>query len=151
MQVGVMVTNGGPHPPEKWAVTTAEQIFPISQDMEGSRFVQAKEVQLAIVKALLPHHGGVMSREQGKLAESHDRLDEAYDPEHRVDAALAEVIACVKGSPWEAKTEDPAWRHEVGNVICSHFATVMDVERQWHAHKNKSAKGDAFLASKNGV
>lgn len=145
-----LITNGGAHPPEKWAAETAEQICPF--DPSGDNTIAAKRLQLAITELLVGHHGAVQESENGHLASKGDaRLDEAHDPMPAAEAALEAVIAAYKGTPFESKTEDPEWRASVGGILASHFATSVDISRQWHCHRNPSEKAKAFLAAKAGV
>lgn len=135
MQFGVLITNGGAHPPEKWAVATAQQIFPIDQKIDSDRMVMAKRAELAIVEALLPHHAGIQTTERSGLAASVDHLDTPLDADAEADQAVAAVCAALKGTPWENKTADPAWRAEVRSIIHQHFRTAKDIERQWHVKR----------------
>lgn len=152
MQFRAMVTNGGPHPAEKWAVVTGEQIFPISDTVDGDRLILAKKTQLAVIEALTDHHAGVQTSEKGHLsARGADRLRE--EPAHHsdADAALDAVIAALAGTPWEEKTKDTEWQSFVHGIIAQHFATSIDIERQWHCRRNPSPDANAFLAAKNGA
>lgn len=151
MQYGVMITNGGAHPPEKWAIATAEQICPVSDELQGSRLIEAKRVQLAVMEAILPHHKAHQDNERHQLKTAGDAvLDGDHNPMPRAEEALQAVIACLAGSPWEDKTKDKAWQGVVGGVLATHFATSADIERQWHCHRNPSDKTRAFMTKRVG-
>lgn len=138
---GVMITDGGPHPAEKWATVTAAQLFQIDQKLDGSRLLLAQRTQLAIAEALLPHHANAQSAERDALTQKGDaRLAEPHDPIPAAIDALDAVVACMRGTPWEEKTADPEWKAAAGSVLASHFATSADIERQWHVSRNQ-AKG----------
>jgi len=150
MQMGVMITDGGPHPAEKWAVMTAQQIFPLSDGLKGDRHIQATKVQLAIMEALEPHHADHQTAEQDALgAAGDDHLDTAHNPGPRALLALETVKAIVLASPWADKVT-PEWEDAIGGILASHFATSADIERQWFCHRNPSEKAKAFLASRHG-
>lgn len=151
MQLGVMITDGGAHPPEKWAVMTAEIIFPLSEALKGDRAILARKVQLAITEALLPHHYDHIIDEQSALkAVGDDHLDKAYDPIPRAEEALEAVKSCLRNTPWEDKLKNEEWLRTVGGILASHFATSADIERQWHCHRNPSERAKAFLAARHG-
>lgn len=150
MQYGILITDGGAHPPEKWAVATGEMICPIDPKKDDA--IVAKRTQLAVIDALLPHHTDTQNSERAALsAKGDDRLAEAHDPVPAAEAALEAVIAVLKNSPYAAKTEDPEWRKQVGQVLASHFATSANIERQYHCHRNPSEKSKAFLAAIHGA
>lgn len=151
MQLGVMITDGGAHPPEKWAVMTAETIFPLGDALKGDRALLARKVQLAIAEALMPHHESHQDNERAALETHGDaHLDRAHDPIPRAEEALEAVKNCIRGTPWEDKIMDAAWLNLVGGILATHFATSADIERQWHCHRNPSEKAQAFLAARNG-
>ena len=145
MQSGVLITNGGPHSPEKWAVATAEIIFDINPAMASDRLLQAKRLQLAIVEALIPHHAGVMDRERGHMAgdkkQRNLRKSDDLHTDHQkeagaeADEAIAAIQAAAKGTPWEGHCSEPervaAWR----NIIASHFMTSKHIEHCWHSDR----------------
>lgn len=144
---GVLVTNGGPHPADKWAVATAEHIFPIDPSVVGDRFLAAKKLQLAIAVALEPHHEGVQEAERAKLAAAgDDHLQTPHDPLAAAEAALAEIQAAAAGTPWEAHFADAEVQRVVIQEVGNHFATAEHIERQWHCHRNPSDAAKAWLA-----
>lgn len=147
MQMGILITDNGPHPPDKWAVATAEHIFPISPMIAKDRLMDAKKIQLAIAEALVSHHGDNIAAEQSALAaRGADRFGEPFTPEDATQKALETVVSVMANSPWKDKTLDPEWQGAVRSILASHFATAQQIERQWHAHRNPGERSDAFLA-----
>ena len=143
----IMISNGGPHPASAWAQVTAQHIAPVAADMAGDRYVAAMKLQLAITEALQPHHETVQSAERGKLAADPAHLLTDLDPSQHADAALAAVVACAKGTPWEAhfaKADVQAViRHELG----VHFASAQHIERSWHVDRTPNhPHADAWRA-----
>lgn len=150
-----LITDGGAHPAEKWAVATAEMIFPIGPELEkaqGDRLLKAKRLQLDVADALTGHHAGVQNHEKTKLAAlGDDRLDHVPDHAAATAEAVEAVMACMKGTPWEDKTANPEWREEITRIIAMHFGDNANIEREWHCHRNPSDRASAFLSSKPGA
>lgn len=148
---GVLITNGGPHSPEKWAVATAEMIVPIAPEMSGDRLLAAKELQVAIIKVLVPHHAKVQQVEKAALAKLGDeRLDAPHDEDIDPTAAIEAIQAAAEGTPWEDHFLKPEVIDAIGHIIASHFATASDIERQYHCHRNpRSAVAAKWLAGKH--
>lgn len=62
MHTGVMITNGGPHSADDWAISTAEHIIraiSIAEDSpnRAKLEVERRKAELAIVEILTGHHG----------------------------------------------------------------------------------------------
>lgn len=145
-----LITNGGPHPADKWAVATAEIIFDTSSMPSSDRLLDAKKLQLQIVEALLPHHEGAQERERGHLAGGRHEartahLAEVNDGGAEALAEADEAIAAIqaiksdltikvddKDVPWADWARLPerveAWR----NIIASHFMSAKHIEHSWH-------------------
>lgn len=140
---GVMITNGGSHPPEKVAITCAEQLFQIDRGAitDPERLMMAEDLLLAIKKALIPHHRRVQATERGTLkSRGTDHLDAPIDPLADAKLAFADIRKAAKGTPWEDHFDDPAVEHEVIQTIGNHMATDQHIERQWHCHRNPDDK-----------
>jgi len=155
MQVGIMVTNGGPHPADKWAVTTAGQIIQSVFSSGAADTVGARKFEMALLDLLQPHHENVQTSERGKIERGGmKRLAEPIDPREHCDAVVAEVAAAAKkvgkikipdpdtGGEKEVDLGEHFAKKEVQAVLAgmigSHFATAMDIERSYHADKNAS-------------
>ena len=134
----VMVTNGGPHPPDFWAQATAEHIAPINPDMTGQRRRLALRLQAAIEDALLPHHTTVQEAERSALSADAAHMLTPLDPEPHLDEAVAAVQAASKGTEWEAHFLDPEVVAEMRQQIGIHFATAQHIERSWEADRDPS-------------
>ena len=71
-----MITNGGPHPADKWADTTTETILGLIQVSEGSETPEAaaartakRELRSILFGLFLEHHDAVQRAERIDLAE----------------------------------------------------------------------------------
>lgn len=150
-RVVVMATDGGPHAPDKWAVVTAEHIVdidPMLQQRDSGRYMAARRLQIAVAGALVPHHAKVQRHEQDHLKRSAERFSAELDASEHLDDAIAAIQAAARGTLWEAHFQDPAVVDAMCFELHRHFATSMDIERQWHARRNKDLpEGQKYLAA----
>lgn len=156
MQVGVMITNGGPHSPEKWAAATSGEIIKIAADaseeevvLENGRRVKKKRVdvidgrriELRIMDVLADVHRNVQEAERSKIVADPTRADEKVpDPfEHDIEATTTAICATANGTMFEEYFGRPAVKKHIREVLASHFATSMHIERSWHRDRSKTA------------
>lgn len=145
MQPGIMITNGGPHPADKWAAQSAAQIAALIQVDEASDSDEARAArrakprfELDLADALEDHHDSVQSGERNALDEhGHSRHEHSLDPAEHHEATLEDAMADVaKVAARYPQFADHFARPEVEavvkSIIASHFATAMHVERSWH-------------------
>ena len=151
MNVGVLITNGGPHPADKWAVATAEMIFP-AETASADNALAAKRFQLDIAEILEGHHAGVATDEKAKIAANAAHIKSAQDYHgERADKAVADIVAKSKGTPFEAYFAREEWQAVARPIIGSHFATNADIHRSWHADANpESEPAKTFRANRAG-
>ncbi len=149
MQVQVLATDGGPHAPETWAMATARNIMPIGPDIAPNREIRARELQLKIADALVPHHGAVQEGERAALADRGPaRLSEPQELSDAVRQAVDEVVAAAAGTPWEGHFADPTVQRLIAQEVGAHLATAADIERRWWRHRNPASDLDqASLAA----
>jgi hypothetical protein len=141
MRVGIMITNGGPHPADKWAEQTAERIVDIIQVEATSPVYDAAlaakaAFKDAIAAGLELHHDDAQTHERGQLDLGGERLNHDLDPTAHLDAAVQAVLDAAKGTMFELHFAKPQVRDFVRSTVGSHLATVMHIERSWHADKN---------------
>lgn len=132
----ILVTNGGSHPPEKWAMTTAEQVFDIGSSVAGDRLIQAQKLQLAIAEALMPHYIKAQADERSTLAKDAKNVLSPHDLDAYLDKAMKDVVSAAKGTMWESHFANPDVQTAAREVVGNNFITVMHVERLWHADHN---------------
>ena len=148
MRVGVMATNGGPHPSDKWAEETAGEIIayvviedaPTDDDAarEMKRAARRSRMRLEadIVDAVEGHHHDNIVRERSRL-EKHGnaRLNAAYDDDG-VELAVQAVVDCAQKYPiYAAAFASDNGREIIRNAIRTHFATAAYIERSYHADR----------------
>ena len=129
----IMITNGGSHPPEKWAMVTAERIFDIGGSVAGDRLIQAQKLQLAIAEVLMPHHEKIQSTERTKLDEDSKHLLAPTDATDYLDDIMDDIVKVSKGTPWQDHFKRPEVQDAARRIIMADIATVQHVERMWHA------------------
>lgn len=171
MQVGILKTDGGPHPAEKWAFATATHLVLVSPNADSLLQRDAFLLQMKVADAIEKHYTELQKVEADALAlHGDDHLATPIDPTPYIDAALADVVAAAKGSKWEkhfqsterkphesnaflAPNEEPlepypSVQDVMRTVLATHFATAMHVHRSWHVDKNPDGKNaKAFTAA----
>lgn len=68
MRMWILVTDGGPHPPEKWAEVTASQVIDISSTAPESKLSEARAYERRIVGILTRHHANAQGLFRDMLA-----------------------------------------------------------------------------------
>lgn len=137
MAGGVMITNGGAHSAEDWAMATATRIFAPSPEMTRGRMVLFTQVQMGIAQALMLHHEWCQKHERKKLAvDAASRLGRDYieDRDARLaeaDLAIADIQKAVAGTAWEEHWKKEDVLAAVRNIIASDLMTARDIDRQW--------------------
>jgi hypothetical protein len=132
----ILSTNGGSHPPEKWSMTTAEQIFDIGSTVAGDRLIQAQKLQLSIAEALMPHYAKMQEDQRSKLESDAKSILVPPNVDDRVEAVMKDVINAAKGTAWQAHFANPEVQAAAREVLANHFRSSLHVERLWHADRN---------------
>jgi hypothetical protein len=146
---GFLITdNSNTHPPEAWAIETAQAIFDVNDNVPASTRIPAMQLQIAIAQALTPHHATVQTDEQTALvADAATQFSEPHDPSGYFDQAVTDIQAAAAGTPWAAQFADPAMVAQIKRVLGSHFATAQHIQRQAYARANpEHPAGQAFMA-----
>jgi len=166
-----MATDGGAHPPEKWAGVTASQIINIAADagrqavaLNSGQAVgldEAREFEDRVTKILTEHHGMVQTSERDAMKTAGpDGLVEPMHHHDFVDDAVDDIIALAMASNDEGKPRWPAIRSHFSKpevqaylrrLLAEHFHHSMVIERSWHADAHSSHKhAKAFHAAMRG-
>lgn len=141
----ILITDNGPHSAEKWAMTSAEELFPMQDAaLTGDHLIAAQRFQLDLAELLQDHHGNVQGGEKASLENNEDHCDCAIEIDHHVTDALAAVVEKSKGTVWEAHFAKPEVQQAVVKVLNNHFQTSAHIERLWHADTH----GDNGIAQK---
>jgi hypothetical protein len=144
----IMVTDGGPHPPEAWAQITAEHIAPLGPNLVGERHRRAVELQFKIAELLEPIYKTAQETERSGLTADTARVAVPVDPEPHLDAAIAAIQAAAKGTEWEGHFSDAEVVKLVRREVGIHIATTQHIEKSWHADRNPThPAAQAFRAT----
>lgn len=139
MKFGVLSTDGGTHPPEKWAVLASELLFQIDEKVDGARLIQAKTLQNSIAVALLPFFSKHRDDEIAALDLDGDgQLDNDHDATDRAETAINAVVKLAKGSPWAEHWADPLVQTTARQEMAGYLATVAKEERMEYCDKAES-------------
>jgi hypothetical protein len=132
----VLITNGGPHSSETWAMATAEQIFDIGSSVAGDRLMQAQKFQLTIAEALVPHHEAVQVNEREKLADNVEHINTPHDIEDYLDSVMHDIVAAAQGTPWQDHFNRSDVQDAARQVIAGHLLTNLHIERMCYVDRN---------------
>jgi hypothetical protein len=143
MQVRLMMTDGGPHPPETLAWSTAQRV--VDDFAEAAPEAAYKEVvafREVVEKVLTAHHRMVQDAERSALrTEGSERLASPVDTDQWIDDALDDIVAAarekVDGKPrWPTLVgyfARPLARQYLEDVLHLELHQTMFIERGWHA------------------
>jgi len=157
MQVGLMVTNGGPHPADKWADVTTEAILGLLVDAnpdddtpEAAAARQAKrDLRPKLFAVLCGHHDEVQNKERKRLPSevkhflaAKDHVAAAIEMPDQWGAENA-VLAVLAATPWADHFAKPDVAQVIRNIVRQHTADVMHIERRWHHDRLEAAQKGA--------
>lgn len=154
VQTNFMVTNGGPHPADKWAEMTANTIVDstladahpddASQEAIAAR-AAARKLRVDLFEIFNAHHDKVQKHERGecgkckKLVDAAMRVIAPHDPEHHM-GVMDQVNAAFAATPFAAHFAKPEVQSLVTQIVGQHTVDVMHLERRWH-HDKITIKG----------
>jgi hypothetical protein len=139
---GIMITNGGPHPMDKWAAETASNIAGLIQiddasDSDAARVARRAKprFELDLADVLELHHTRIQQAERAALKDVGSlRYDMPFAiGDDLMSAAVDDVAKAAVGTPFEEHFKEPQVQSVVRGIIGTHFASIMDIERQIHA------------------
>jgi|SRR6516162_388840 len=134
MNVGCMITNGGPHPPEKWAGVTAKMIIDIAATAPEALFREATAFQNKVEQLLVGHHRLAQEHERNALAgEGNARLLADLDTSGHVPDALDDILAAARGTSFAGHFEKPQTQAYLERLLHEHMHHIMLIERSWYA------------------
>jgi hypothetical protein len=144
MRVGIMITDGGPHPADKWASTTAEQIgdlIEIDAKSTSPEAIAARKAKprfiLDLADALEKHHQAHIDHAKSQLAAlgiafANPTIHSINAPHQGIlDAAMSDVTSVANNTPFAAHFNDPNVQKVVRGIVGSHFTSSMHIEKSW--------------------
>ena len=145
MEPKVMITNGGAHPPEKWAEISCAEIIAIPADSQSPQAQVGRRLELKVLDILTTYHEHVIAAERAQLDEDGDgRLESPLDgKEHDPEEVVTGIQEAAKGTEWEGWFKRPEIMQNIRNVLAHHAELAMDVERSWYVDLNPDSKAGA--------
>lgn len=148
-----MTTNGGPHPADKWADTTTDEILAMisvaddSVTPEAAAARQAKRDMRPLLFAIFnTHHALVQADERTMLATNASKhAATPLDPAPRMTDTINAVNALFATTPYAAHFASPDAQAMIRQIIGQRTVDVMHIERRWHTEDTPAAA--AYRAS----
>lgn len=135
----IMITNGGPHPADKWAETTADTILDLIEIAEDSDTPQAmaarqakRDLRPALFDIFNAHHGKVQKHERGELAKAKKSMVTDHINPHQHMSVMDEVETALANTPFAAHFAKPEVFGAIKQIVGQHTANAMHIERSWH-------------------
>lgn len=141
----MMITNGGPHPADKWADMTADAILDLIAVSEDSNTPEAlaaraakRDLRPVLFDIFNDHHSAVQGTEQRHLtatvktcehAEAHVQSPLDVEPHLPV---MSKVFNTLAATPFAAHFAKPEVQAILTSIVGQHTADVMHIERRWH-------------------
>ncbi len=138
--VSIMVTNGGPHPADKWADTTTEALLNLIQvpdDSVTAEAAQARQIKRdlrgQLFDVLMAHHDGVQKEHRKGLAKLKVcQKSKQLDVTAYMDTA-DEVLALFATTPFATHFAQEHVGDVVRQIVGQHTADVIHIERCFHS------------------
>jgi hypothetical protein len=131
----ILITQHGNHSPEKWAVATAQMIFPVYEsDLSGEKLLEAKRKELELIELLTKHHAWHQNDEKAKLVENPEHVLSPLS--HDPSSITSKIVEMMHGTSWQEHFTHPDVQQAVADTLKSHTMTNRYTERSWHADRN---------------
>jgi hypothetical protein len=133
--VDFIATSGGPHPPDVWAAITAAQIIQVAARAQNG---QGSTLRLEILGILEAAHKCVQDTERVLLAQrGNARLAEPLDPRSYIAPVMVGILRAAETSEFAEHFAQDHVRNYLYQLLGNHFATTMNIERQWHVARQR--------------
>ena len=138
--VKFMITDGGPHPADKWADTTTEAILDLVQIAQDSVSDAAKaaraakrDLQPKLWSLLNTHHEAVQATHRTALKKiKNSQINQPIDVTPHLGTA-ADVLKLLSITPFADHFAQQTVQDVVTQIVGQHTADSIDIERRWHA------------------
>lgn len=154
VQVGVMVTNGGAHPADKWAEQCTEAMLSLLNDANPDDTSPAAAAAREAKRKLRPTlfdifnaaFPAVQKAECDHLEANVKTAEEAHAHawgRHDPDAfkgVMEKVHAAFAGTPWAEHFAQPYVQDVMWSVVGQHMVDMMHIQRRYH-HDRLAAQG----------
>jgi hypothetical protein len=153
MSMQILVTNGGPHPPEKWAHVSAHQIMDVIQVAPSApkwAFRAHRELEIKLYELLVRLHDEVQRAESDRLKTDDVYLNTPIAPHVQAFSAASKVVEAAQDSAFADHFSAPQVKEYIMRVIGQHFTDAMHIERRWHVDRNPNSEhAKAYRAKHN--
>lgn len=129
-----IVTSGGAHSAQQWAVMSTGQILQINPQFQGDLAIQARKLELELLGVLERQHKIVQDGEKAVLRDKGTaHLLTPLDPYLHIDMAEAvqDIVDKAERTYFKAHFENPEVINHIWYTLGSHFTTSMEIERDW--------------------
>ena len=135
----VIVSNGGPHPADKWAAVTAEKIagfiqvdeLSISEEAAAARKAKPR-FEIAIADAVEPDFSNAMSAEKSAVeAGTVTARNDTFNVGQYSDSAFQSVISAASATPFAKHFEAPDVQAIIKNIITQNILDAANIQRSW--------------------
>lgn len=135
MQPKVMITNGGPHPAEKWAELSVADIIQLG-DSDSDQNKAGRKLELKLLDVFEDFYDFVLAEERDQVKQLGDKYLALpiNGDEHSTDTLVKNVLAAADGTPFAVHFSEQTER--IREVVRHHVAVLQGVESGWHADRS---------------
>lgn len=139
--VGFLITNGGPHPADKWAQIMVNDIMGLIQiddfsDTDAARAARKAKRDLSPkLFDLFEEAGRRVQSNERSACKNKSRLSANLDSEPHTPKIVTDFDALMATTPFSDHFAQTSVRDHIRNVFRQRFASMMHVERCWAASK----------------
>lgn len=146
----IMITNGGPHPADKWADVGTEAILNLVQVAEDSVSAEAASARQAkrdlrplLFNILNDLHGHVQDHERGQIAKGGMKRCNAglHDADNHAKGVMSQISDALAATPFADHFAKPEVIAVVRQIVAQHVANNMHTERCWHKDRAAANAG----------
>lgn len=134
-----MITNGGPHPADKWADTTVDAICDLlvdaNPDAATPEALATRQAKRDIRNNLFPIFNDHHSALQKDKTHTSKAVDAPINILSETLETLAKVNKVLAATPFAAHFAQPAVQDILTSIIGQHSTDVIHIERRWAADR----------------
>lgn len=133
----IMITNGGPHPADKWAEVTTQSVLDLIEIADNSATPEAfaarkakRDLQPVLFDLFMDGCDCAQQAERTAIEEAgHCRSNEAIDPCEHLDEIMTNFSAAMAGTPFAEHFAKPEVLDVVRRMVGKNVATAIHIER----------------------